>query len=122
MNPPKPTRGIVLAASEEPPALSLRRIVRNSAQLNLVIVLTSCPVLISAGGMKAIYPTLAIMASISVIIWAATFALYSFAALPMIFRLPAPRPAHQELIFPAEENGLADPWLDGFPDHGEPNL
>ncbi len=48
MDPPKPV--IVPADGIEFPAPSLRRIVRNSALLNLVIVLTSGPVLLIAGG------------------------------------------------------------------------
>jgi len=111
MNPPKST--IVPADENEAPALSLQRVVRKSALLNLVIVLTSCPVLLIAGGPKAVYPALAIMAGISVVIWTATFALFFFASLPRIFRTPASRMALRDPTLPSEEAGVADRWVDG---------
>jgi len=113
MNPPKPKPVIVPGDGNESPAPSLRRIVRNSALLNLMIVLTSCPVLIFAGGPKAVYPTLAIMAGISVLIWIATFALFSFVSLPRLFRTPVSQLTWRAPPFPAEESGVPDRWLDG---------
>ncbi len=98
---------------DEPPAPSLRSIVRKSALLNLMIVLTSCPVLISAGGPKAVVPTLEIMAGISVLIWTATFALFSLASLPLIFRARVPTVIRRSRQHPADEAGVADRWLDG---------
>jgi hypothetical protein len=99
--------------SDECAAPSLRRIVRNSTLLNLVIVLTSCPVLLIAGGGKAVYPTLAIMAAISVLIWTATFALFFFVSLPWLFRTPVSPAMLPDPTLPAEEAGVADRWLDG---------
>jgi hypothetical protein len=95
------------------PAPSLRRVVRNSALLNLVIVLTSCPVLVIAGGPNAVYPTLAVMVAISVLIWTTTFALFSFVTLPRLFRTPVSSVNLYDPTLPAEEAGVADPWLDG---------
>ena len=46
MNPPTPEPVLVPGYEDESPAPSLSRIVRNSALLNLVIVLTSFPVLV----------------------------------------------------------------------------
>jgi uncharacterized protein YybS (DUF2232 family) len=103
---------IVPGSENEPPAPSLRSIVRKSALLNLVIVLTSCPVLIFEGGQKAVVPILEIMAGISVLIWTATFALFSLATLPRIFRTPASFVTRHDPTRPAEEAGNADHWLD----------
>jgi hypothetical protein len=113
MNPQKPKQAIVRGDGDDCPAPSLRRVVRKSALLNFVIVATSCPVLISAGGPKAVYPTVAIMAGISVLIWTATFALFSFASFPRIFRAPVSRLTQGDSSLPAEAAGIADRWLDG---------
>jgi hypothetical protein len=66
MYPPKPKQAIALADGNESPAPSLRRVVRKSALLNLVIILISCPVLLIVGGKKAVYPTVAAMVSTAV--------------------------------------------------------
>jgi len=113
MNPPKPKPVIVPGDGNESPAPSLRRIVRNSALLNLVIALTSCPVLLIAGGPKSVYPTLAAMAGISVLIWTATFALVWFVSLPRLFRRAVSPVILPDPTLPAEEAGVADRWLDG---------
>jgi len=113
MNPPKLKPVIVPGYEKEPPALSLRRTVCNSALLNLVIVLTSCPVLIFAGGPNAVVPTLAIMAGISVLIWTTTFALFALVSLPRLFRTPVASVTQRNPPYPAEEVGVADRWLDG---------
>jgi hypothetical protein len=104
---------IVPGNRNEPPAPSLRRIVRKSALLNLMVVLTSCPVLIFAGGPKAVYPTLDIMAGITVLIWIATFALFSFASFPRLFRPPVSPVMRRDPTLPPQEAGVADRWLDG---------
>jgi hypothetical protein len=111
MNPPKPV--ILREAGNESPAPSLRSVVRKSALLNLVIVLTSCPILLTAGGPKAVYPTLAIMAAISIVIWTATFALFSFAVLPRLFCTRARNVVRHTPDPGSEESGVADRWLDG---------
>jgi len=113
MNSPKPKAVIVPGEGTEPPPPSLRSIVRKSALLNLIIVLTSCPVLMFAGGPKAVYPTLIIMAAITFLIWTATFALYSFAALPRLFQPPAVPITRRGPTLPTEEAGVADRWLNG---------
>jgi len=113
MNPPTPKPVVVSVDENESPAPSLRKIVRNSALLNLVIVLTSFPVLVFAGGPEAVVPTLAIMAGISVLIWTTTFALFSLVSLPWIFRTPVSSVTLRDPPLPAEEAGVADRWLDG---------
>ena len=94
-------------------APSLRRIVRNSALLNVVIVLTSFPVLVLAGGPDAVVPALAIMAGISLLIWTATFILYFFLTLPRLFWTPVSSGKPLDPLQPAEAAGVADRWLDG---------
>jgi hypothetical protein len=109
LHPPKPGfRG----GETNAPAPSLRRIVRKSALLNLAIVLTSLPVLVYAGGPRALLPALKIMAGISLIIWAATYAVFSFVSLAHLFwsagrAAPGDGPAPRD-----QQGGLADPWLD----------
>ena len=93
---------------------SLRSIVRKSALLNLTIILTSFPVLVFAGGPRAVVPALAIMAGISVVVWTATFTLFSFITLARIFWTPASSLARGEpLHHHRREAGVADRWLDG---------
>ena len=87
--PPKPM--IVPGKADDSPTPNLRSVVRKSALLNIVIVMTSCPVLIFGGGPKAVVMTLEIMAGISIVIWTTTFALFSLVTLPRIIRTPVSR-------------------------------
>ena len=112
MNPPRRKPVTIDGYESEAPAPSLRSIVRKSALLNLVIVLTSCPILLFEGGPKALAVTMEIMAGISVLIWTATFALFSLASLPRIFRTPVSFVARRDASLPAEEAGAAERWLD----------
>jgi hypothetical protein len=113
VNPP-PLKPVIIPGKEvESPAPSLRSIVRKSALLNVVIVLTSFPVLIYAGGPKAVVPTLKIMAGISVLIWIATFAISSLVTLPRIFRTPVSLVDRGDSPQPANEPGFDDRWPDG---------
>jgi hypothetical protein len=98
--------------ARESTALSLRSVVRKSALLNLAIVLTSFPVLAFAAGPNALIPILKVMAGITVVIWAATFSLFSFASLGRLFGAPAPRGKHTDPPGPGRESGVADRWLD----------
>ncbi len=113
MNPPTRKPVIFPGYENESSAPSLRSIVRKSALLNLTIVLTSIPVLVLAGGPKAVGPTLAIMAGISILIWTTTFTLFSFVSLARIFWTPVSSVARRELPHRAVQGGVADPWLDG---------
>jgi hypothetical protein len=113
MNQPTLKPVILPGYKSESPGPSLRSIVRKSALLNLTIVLTSFPVLVLAGGPKAIAPTLAIMVGISVLIWTCTFTLFSFVSLARIFWIPVSPVAGREPPHPAEQADVADRWLDG---------
>jgi hypothetical protein len=95
------------------PASGLRSVVRKSALLNVVIVLTSFPVLISEGGPNALVPILKIMAGISVVIWTTTFALFSFVSLARIFWKPVTIMKRLDPPHSANGAGVADRWLDG---------
>ena len=112
MNSPTTKPVIVAGEENESPAPNLRSVVRKSALLNVVIVLTSCPILIFEGGPKAVVVTVEIMAGISVVIWAATFALFSLVTLPRLFRTPASRVERSDDLGPANETGVADRCLD----------
>ena len=94
-------------------APSLRSIVRKSGLLNLVIVLTSFPVFVVAGGVKAVLPALALMAGLSFVIWTATFTMFSLISLIWIFRPPASSAKMRDPRHLAHGVGLADRWLDG---------
>jgi len=113
MNPPTLKPVIAPGYENESQGPSLRSVVRKSALLNVVIVLTSFPVLVFAGGPKAVVPALAIMAGISALIWTTTFTLFSFVTLPWIFRTPVCPVTRRESPHPAEEAGVADRWVDG---------
>jgi hypothetical protein len=115
MNPRAPKPVIISERKVEPPAPSLRSIIRKSALLNVVIVLTSFPVLVFAGGPKAVIPALKIMAGISVLIWTATFALFSLVTFPRLFRTPASLVTPSDPPHPANEARADDRWLDGPP-------
>jgi hypothetical protein len=113
MIPPAIKTVILSCDKDDSPPPSLRRVVRNSALLNVVIVLTAAPVLVFTGGLKAVVPTLAIMAGISVLIWTATFALFSFASVARILWTPVPTKICVDPVLSSEEPGIADRWLDG---------
>ncbi len=95
------------------PVLSFRRVVRNSALLNLVVVLTSFPVLVAAGGPVAVAPALAIMAGISLTIWAFTFALFSFVSLLRLYLMPEGSGKPRGFLRSENSNSVADRWIDG---------
>jgi hypothetical protein len=114
MNPSMSKPLVAPGYENEKATPSLRSIVRKSALLNLTIILTSFPVLVFAGGPNAVVPALAIMAGISVVVWTATFTLFSFITLARIFWTPASSLARGEpLHHQAREAGVADRWLDG---------
>ena len=102
----------VLASLKEPdppvPPSSLGTLIGKSALLNFAIVATSLPVLILSGGKTALYPALAVMLAISIVLWAATFACFAFLSLVRIFRLQANSVRRR----PARWAGLADESLD----------
>jgi hypothetical protein len=112
MNPPTLKRVVLPGKEDESSGPSLGSIVRKSALLNAVIVLTSAPILIFEGGPKAVVVTVEIMAGISILIWAATFALFSLVTLPRIFRTPVSRVKRSDALDPADEAGVADRWFD----------
>ena len=95
------------------PPLKLRSLMWRSALLNLAVVLTALPVMASAGGPKAVVPALGVLAAVSILIWVATFAIFSLWSITRIFiRLSLHRPRH-----PHESSygvgSLADHYLDG---------
>jgi hypothetical protein len=98
------------AAGDNGPGLG--SVIRKSALLNSVIVITSFPVLFLAGGPKALIAILSIMVGISFLIWAATFTVYSFVSLERVFRTPLPV-GKPRVPLGRGTSGLADRWLDG---------
>jgi hypothetical protein len=113
MDPPTPKPVIGQVKEDESLAPSLRNIVHKSALLNVVIVLTSFPVLVYAGGPKAVVPTLKLMAGISLLIWIVTFALFSLVTFPRLFRAPLSLMTRSDAQHPANEAGVDDRWQDG---------
>jgi hypothetical protein len=112
MNPPTPQPLIIPGSDDQSPASSLRRIVRKSALLNLVIVVTSFPVLVLAGGPKAVIPTLAIMAGITFLIWSVTLTLSSCISLGRITWKAFSSGTRRKPPLRLRELGVADRWLD----------
>jgi hypothetical protein len=113
MNPPTLKPEIDPGHEDESPAASLRRIVHKSALLNLVIVLISFPVLVLAGGPKAIVPTLMIMTGITFVIWTATFTLFSCVSVGRILWAAFTYETRRKPREPARKAGVPDRWLDG---------
>jgi hypothetical protein len=108
-----PKSVIVLQIKDESPASSFRRIIHKSALLNAVIILTSFPVLVVAGGPNAVVPTVAIMIGITVLIWSATFTLFSCVALGRILWTACSTGTGRKPRYTASKAGVADRWLDG---------
>jgi len=97
---------------DESPASSLRRIVRKSALLNAVIILTSFPVLAVVGGPRAVAPAMAIMVGITVLIWSATLTVVSCVSLGRVIRMAFASGTRRKPRSRARELGVADRWLD----------
>ncbi|WP_406698074.1 hypothetical protein V5E97_04380 [Singulisphaera sp. Ch08] len=91
---------------QPPKSLSLAQ---KSVLLNLGIVVTALPVLSYGGDPRAVLPTLAILAAISVLIWTATFATSSFISVSKIFEAQRTPPQRD----PRTEFGVVDEWMDG---------
>jgi hypothetical protein len=98
---------------DESPPSSFRRTVLKSVLLNAVIVLTSFPVLVYAGGPGALVPSLMIMAGISFLIWTATFTLLSFVSIVRIFWNGISSATRRKPRVRARPVGVGDHWLDG---------
>jgi hypothetical protein len=113
MSRPTPNSVIIPGHEDETPASSFRRVVRKSILLNVVIVLTSFPVLILAGGPRAIVPTLAIMAGITLMIWTATFTLFSCVSIGRLLWTISFSGTRRKPPVAARRVGVADRWLDG---------
>ncbi len=112
MDPPTLKPMIIRGDEDDSPASRFRGIVRKSALLNLVIVLTSLPVLILAGGPRAVVPTLAIMAAITVLVWTATFTLFSCVSIVRLLSAASSSRTRRKPPEAAKATGVADRWLD----------
>jgi len=113
MSLPAPKPVSITRDGDEATAPSLRSVVRKSALLNLTVILTSFPVLVLAGGPKALVPALAIMAGVSVLIWTATYTVFSFVSLAQIYRILSSGGTRHRDAARRGHSGLADRWLDG---------
>ena len=79
-----------------------------------MIVLTSFPALVLAGGPKAVIPTLAIIVGCTFLIWTATFGLFSVVSIGRIFWSGIlHRVTTTKLQDRQKEVGVASRWLDG---------
>jgi hypothetical protein len=113
MNPPTSRPTIVRGDEDQSPVSHFRRIVQKSILLNVVIVLTSFPVLVLAGGPMAVVPTLAIMAGITLVIWTATFTLFSCVMIGRLLWTTFSTGPRRKPLLAARKGGVADRWLDG---------
>ena len=108
------TRPVIIRGDEDGfPPFRFRGIVRKSALLNVVIVLTSFPVLVVAGGPRAVVPAVAIMAAITAMIWTVTFALVSFISIGQLVWTAFSAEARRKPPIAARTAGVGDHWLDG---------
>ena len=101
---PRPLASVLASLEEQvppEPTTRLGTLIAKSALLNFVIVVTSLPVLVLSGGKAALYPALAVMLAISIVLWAATYAAFTFVALARIFRFQAGRASRRPLVRPA---------------------
>jgi len=110
---PTPRPVIIRDNQDEFPAWSFRGVVRRSALLNVVIVLTSLPVLLLAGGLRAVVPTLVIMVGITLMIWTATFALFSCFSIGRLLWTTFSSGTRRKPPVAARNVGVGDRWLDG---------
>jgi hypothetical protein len=97
---------------ESPAPPNLRTLVWKSALLNLGIILTTLPVLVAAGGPRAIVPTLVIVGAVSAVVWTSTFAIFAFVSLYRIFQTQlalGTRTFRNRSV----TTGVDDKWLDG---------
>jgi hypothetical protein len=113
VEPPTPRPAIVRGNQDPSPASRLRRIVLKSILLNAIIVLTSFPVLAIAGGARVVVPTLAIMAGITLVIWTATFTLFSSVAIGRLLWKTFSTSTQRKPPIAARKGGVVDRWLDG---------
>ena len=104
---------IITGYDDRSPTLRFRRIVYNSALLNAVIVLTSFPVLVIAAGPVAVVPALIVMAGITLLVWTATFALFSCVTIGRLLWTTFSSPSRRKPRAAAQRVGVADRWLDG---------
>jgi hypothetical protein len=104
-----------LKGQDEPsvPPLSLGALVRKSALLNVSIVATALPVLALVGGPWGALAAAAVLVMVSVFLWTATFAAFSFLSLVRIFRGQGRVAARRRSRAATQAAGLADGWLDG---------
>src|SRR5262249_49195882 len=111
----RPTSSLVIirGSEDQSPASRFRRIAYKSALLNAVIVLTSFPVLALAGGPTAVVPTLMIMAGLTLLIWTATFALFSCATIVRLLWTTFSSKSRRKPPMAVQRVGVADRWLDG---------
>ena len=113
MDSPRPSSARAPGHRDRSPTSSFRRIIYKSALLNAVIVLTAFPVLVRAGGPRAVVPTLALMAGISILIWTATFTLFSFVTVIRLVWMAFSIRTRRKPAVRASRVGIADRWLDG---------
>lgn len=111
----RPTSSLVIirGSEDQSPASRFRRIAYKSALLNAVVVLTSFPVLVLAGGQRAIVPTVIIMAGLTLLIWTATFALFSCVTIGRLLFATFSSRSRRKPPVAAQRVGVADRWLDG---------
>ena len=103
---------VIRGRPDDTPASRFRSVVRKSALLNVVIVLTSFPVLVLGGGPNAVIPALVIMAAITVLIWSATLVVASCVSLGLVLWTASKSRARRKPPRPTREAGMADRWLD----------
>jgi len=113
MSRPMSSLVIIRGSEDQSPASRFRLIAYKSALLNAVIVLTSFPVLALAGGPRGVVPTVIIMTGLTLLIWTATFALFSCVTIVRLLWTTFSSESRRKPPIAAQRAGVADRWLDG---------
>jgi hypothetical protein len=115
MKPPASSKGDWASQQPEPstPSPSFRAIVRKSALLNLGMILSGLVMAAYLGRPDAFRSIGILMGLMSVVLWAATFAISAFVRIARIFWMQGVRASRQPSAHATGGGGLVDEWLDG---------
>jgi hypothetical protein len=100
-----------LQAGPPPSPPSFRAIVRKTALLNLGMILSGLAMAAYLG--RADAAILILVGLMSVVLWAATFAISAFVTLARIFWMQGARAPRHRTARATSGGGLVDEWLDG---------
>ena len=89
-------------------------LVHRTALLNLGIMLSALAVGVFTDSRENFLILFVLLPSVSLVLWSATFALSSFAALGQVFRRQGSGAAQEPAGHSCRRGGLGDDWVDGI--------